>query len=105
MELALFFIGLAGLLWLSRFGSSRQWSHPGKFHYHRLRIALDTGFTRYLECRDPDCDARMIRQGRGGHQPIDRGWLETGKWTVMGAPPPPQGRENVIIPSPGGPIR
>jgi len=57
-----------------------------RFHLHRYALARDTGKHQYLQCRR--CGRRHVRvMSYGGHQPVDRQWLDTGQWTVMGPPP------------------
>lgn len=41
-------------------------------------VVSDTGVHLYERCA---CGRRRIRKVGWGHQPIDRGWLETGEWT------------------------
>lgn len=41
--------------------------------FHRWKFLLDTGVTKYYQCRD--CSARKAKQTLDGHQPIDREWL------------------------------
>ena len=45
------------------------------WHWDKVR---DTGINVYLQCA---CGKRKVRTRPRGHQPIDRGWLETGEWT------------------------
>lgn len=52
---------------------------------HRCDVVRDTGCHEYRVCRH--CGKREINTGSRGHQPIDRGWLETGEWTKMVPPP------------------
>lgn len=47
--------------------------------WHRWATVLDTGKTVYERCTY--CGKRRVRQGEGGYQPIDRGWVLTGEWT------------------------
>lgn len=52
-----------------------------------LREVLHTGAHQYVQCR---CGKRrkIHRLNVGGHQPIDRGWLETGRFTAPPSRPP-----------------
>lgn len=53
--------------------------------WHDYQCIKDTRMHRYEVCQR--CQQRRIRQVEfGGHQPIDRKWLETGEWTVMWPP-------------------
>jgi hypothetical protein len=55
---------------------------------HRWQTVKDTGFRAYQVCAR--CGKRRITpRGMNGFQPVDRGWLETGRWTPMGLPPRP----------------
>lgn len=40
---------------------------------HRWRVVLDTGATRYSECRD--CKSRRIRQRPGAGELVNLPWL------------------------------
>ena len=48
---------------------------PG--HWQTVR---DTGVHVYETC---SCGLRRVRRVCRAHQPIDRGWLETGEWTPL----------------------
>lgn len=41
--------------------------------FHRWKTVKDNGFTIYEECKD--CNARQVRQRRGGYQPVNFSWL------------------------------
>jgi hypothetical protein len=59
---------------------------------HSLRTVLDNGYTAYRECIREGCDhRRAVQYGYGGHQPIDRGWLRTGKFIDWSRVQLPQG--------------
>ncbi len=58
------------------------------FHFHSWKLVKDTGLNKYYECR---CGKRKVDyppEGAGfGYQPVDFGWVTTGKWTKAGPPP------------------
>lgn len=45
----------------------------------------DTGVHAY-QVNEVTGARRIIRTSEHGYQPIDKGWLETGKWTVSSPP-------------------
>lgn len=53
------------------------------FAWRQIR---DTGLHSY-EVNDVTGARRIVRRGYGGHQSIDRFWLQTGEWFQPGRPP------------------
>jgi hypothetical protein len=55
-------------------------------------------FNRYFECRR--CEARMVRKGVGGYQPVDSWWLHR-RARASGRPapsPPAGGWDGYVVP-------
>ena len=55
-------------------------------HLHFYSEMRNTGIWSYRQCR---CGKRKIVQvGFGGHQPVDRSWIETGEFRAVPVFPP-----------------
>lgn len=53
--------------------------------FHRWKTVKDTGMTKYQQCEK--CNKRIaFTYIKGGYQPIDQYWVETGKWSSMQLP-------------------